>query len=1281
MRGVDATNANSSLNVNAATNYLADGQVGVAIGLGASRVFPAGSNVVAEVLFRAAAGTTFTNTVVQLCDSPILRQVSDATAHEVSASYAPAVVNILGTCTYALSTNAATIVANGSGGSVAVTTQNGCTWTAASSNSWIVITSTPNGNGNGSVNFTVAPNSSGIGRVGTMTIAGITFTVTQFGQVCTYSISTNFQSHTAAFETGLVRVTSTNGCPWTVINTNPWVHITSPTNNSGSADVTYNVESNTVAFARTGVVTIAGQTSTIHQAGAPCLFAISLTNKVHGFISETGLVTVTSPSGCAWTVDNTNAWIFITSSTNGSGNGSVNYFVTHNPNNIGRTGVVTIATRQFIVNQPANPCPVTLAPVSHSHSENAETNFFNVTNVASCGWTVSNANSWIITSVSSGTGNATVTYRITPNPMLTSRTGIVRISGREFTVTQAAADCLYGISPTSVTNNSTVQNGVVVVATFSDCDWTVQNTNTWIRFTSATNGTGSASIQYTVTNNPSSVGRTGVVIIANQAFTLVQNGAPCSFTLTPPNATYVFTGQTNNISIATLTGCVWTASSPDSWIGFQGPTSGTINGSVIYTVASNATSLTRTGTVYISSQPFSIVQSGVPCTVTLNPTNRPHTYIATTSVFLVTAPVGCSWNATSTNSWITFPNGSSGSGIASVNYTLEANSLPVGRTGVVEVLGKILTVTQPPGPCLYRLDVTNATENATDSHIKFINLTNLTGCAWTIVNTNTWLAVGTFDGETNGVGSAPLFYLLEPNNSGIARTGNVRIADQILTIRQLGLPCNFSLSANNLTHGSVGATNAITVNGPAGCPWTVYNTNSWITFPSGTNYSGGRSLTYWVSANSKFLDRTGTVTVAGQTFTVIQLGITCAYSISPSGATNTSGNVTGLVSVATSGDCTWEVVNTNGWIAIKSGAAGTNGGLVRYTVQANSSPTIRSAYLTVAGIPFLVTQLGSPCTYTLSSTGRLHGSLSDTGQVTVLTDDECGWDVINASPWIHFTSATNGIGTAPISYLLDANTSFGDRTGTFTVGDQIYTITQLGAACNYVFLTNGAMHGALVETGMVYVTMPAGCVYTIGETNTWITILSNTISTNNGTIKYSVTTNTSGAQRIGYISVGSQAFTVTQATVFCSFSVAPTNVLHGFEAETGLISVNTSNPCPWVVLKTNTWITINGGTTNFTGSNSVSYSLAANPSPLARTGSVMVAGKPVTIRQAGLVCSYDVSPANQSHGFLSTTGQVTLSSPTLCSWNVSKSNSWITILTPINNNVGPATVRYSLLQE
>ena len=61
---------------------------------------------------------------------------------------------------------------------------------------FITITSGSSGSGNGTVHYTVAANTSTNEQVGTMTIAGQTFTVTESGTTsssgggCTYSIGT-----------------------------------------------------------------------------------------------------------------------------------------------------------------------------------------------------------------------------------------------------------------------------------------------------------------------------------------------------------------------------------------------------------------------------------------------------------------------------------------------------------------------------------------------------------------------------------------------------------------------------------------------------------------------------------------------------------------------------------------------------------------------------------------------------------------------------------------------------------------------------------------------------------------------------------------------------------------------------------------------------------------------------------------------------------------------------------------------------------------------------------
>jgi subtilisin family serine protease len=81
-------------------------------------------------------------------------------------------------CSYSILPTSASYTSGGGAGSVNVTTGVGCAWTAASNNTWITITSGASGSGNGTVNYSVAANS-GVARNGTLTIAGLTFSITQ----------------------------------------------------------------------------------------------------------------------------------------------------------------------------------------------------------------------------------------------------------------------------------------------------------------------------------------------------------------------------------------------------------------------------------------------------------------------------------------------------------------------------------------------------------------------------------------------------------------------------------------------------------------------------------------------------------------------------------------------------------------------------------------------------------------------------------------------------------------------------------------------------------------------------------------------------------------------------------------------------------------------------------------------------------------------------------------------------------------------------------------------
>jgi C1A family cysteine protease len=82
-------------------------------------------------------------------------------------------------CTYSLSPTAKTFTYASSSGTILVSTQNTCSWTAVSNVNWISISKGNTGTGSGKVTYKVATNSSRTQRTGTLTIAGLTFTVTQ----------------------------------------------------------------------------------------------------------------------------------------------------------------------------------------------------------------------------------------------------------------------------------------------------------------------------------------------------------------------------------------------------------------------------------------------------------------------------------------------------------------------------------------------------------------------------------------------------------------------------------------------------------------------------------------------------------------------------------------------------------------------------------------------------------------------------------------------------------------------------------------------------------------------------------------------------------------------------------------------------------------------------------------------------------------------------------------------------------------------------------------------
>jgi Viral BACON domain/Putative binding domain, N-terminal len=322
-------------------------------------------------------------------------------------------------------------------GSVGVTAGTGCTWSAVSNTSWITLTGSTSGSGNGTVPYSVAANAATSPRTGTLTIAGRTYTVSQAALSCTYALSPTSQSVVAAGGSGSTSVTAAPGCPWTAVSNNTsWLTVTSGASGNGAGNVNVSATANTATQARTGTVAIAGQTFTVIQNAAGCTFSISPSSQSVAAAGATGSATVTSTTGCTWTAASNAAWITVTAGANGSGNGSATFTVAPNTTSSPRTGTLTIAGRTFTATQAANPCSHLLTPASRTIAGAGGTGTITVGTSSGCAWTASTTQTWIAVS-GSGTASGSASYTVQPNGGAGSRTGTISIGTQVFTITQS----------------------------------------------------------------------------------------------------------------------------------------------------------------------------------------------------------------------------------------------------------------------------------------------------------------------------------------------------------------------------------------------------------------------------------------------------------------------------------------------------------------------------------------------------------------------------------------------------------------------------------------------------------------------------------------------------------------------------------------------------------------------------------------------------------------------------------------------------------------------------
>ena len=241
---------------------------------------------------------------------------------------------------------------------------------------------------------------------------------------------------------------------------------------------------------------------------------------------------VTIASECTWAASEDADWLVQLEPTTGQGSGRITMQAHSNILLTGRQGIVTVNGVSLVVRQ--DPFRVVcsehyaLYPAAAMAPATGSTIRVSVTTFEGCIWVAQSEAAWL-TVPGPPIGNpfpGNVDVTVAPNPG-SARTGIVRIAGLAFTVSQSAAGiapCTYAIAP--ISQVIPVGGGVFVIQVTADagCAWSAgkEISAFWISGIEPAGGAGDGTVSFTVPANTTGAARQGTLRVAGQAFSVIQ---------------------------------------------------------------------------------------------------------------------------------------------------------------------------------------------------------------------------------------------------------------------------------------------------------------------------------------------------------------------------------------------------------------------------------------------------------------------------------------------------------------------------------------------------------------------------------------------------------------------------------------------------------------------------------------------------------------------------------------------------------------------------------------
>jgi hypothetical protein len=769
-------------------------------------------------------------------------------------------------------------------------------------------------------------------------------------------------------------VTTQAGCAWTAAGNGAWLNPATPSG-TGSATVTFGVLANPGASLREGTVTQAGVPVTITQAGASCSYSVTGTWTSVGPEQANAVVSVATATGCTWTAAGNGSWLNPATSS-GNGSADVTFGVLANTSASARTGTVTLAGVGVTITQ-AGGCSYQVAGILTSVGSQQANASVGVTTQTGCAWSTASGAAWFTPGVASGTGSATVTVGVLPQPGSVARTGLVTIAGVAVSITQTGR--VFG---------DVDGDGTADVSIWRPGDGTWQTLTTASSYqASVTTAWGSgASGDQPVPGDYDGDGRLDAAVWRGTtgmwSIRLAASGQPITVTWgsagagdVPVPADYDGDGKTD---IA-----VWRA--PEG---------------IWYLLKSSA--------LYQQSQAIPWGQAGDrPTPADFDGDGKADPAVWRTGLWQVltssstyTAQISAAW-------------GQAGDAPVPADYDGDGKADPAVWRGTTEGWFLLDSSTVYNTSHQYPLGRVDLGHRATPLDVDGDAKADL--AVW-----------GATDGPDGG-------WWIKRSSQGYAATQHFQWGSGAQSDRPVSLAppalgtggpgvCTYDVTPLTRPVGPGSETFDFSITTQAGCAWEAETEEGPITITSAASGVNSGTVSYAIAANPSSSSRTEALTIAGHTAVVTQAGIggsPCTYTVTPT--TPTVGYWQGTLDVAitTQNGCGWTAQPEGNFLTLSSTSptSGSGSGLVTYDVQNNTAPEPRHAALDVAGQTVSVTQLrvnggDGYCTSTLSGVA----TSATTGVIDIDAPPGCDWALQSAAgAGITFDGPTSGSGPASVT--------------------------------------------------------------------------------------------------------------------------------------------------------------------------------------------------------------------------------------------------------------------------